>query len=397
MASMFRFGGRALAATAATIIFCTPATAAAGSAFAERMVQVGPELLGEQVVWGEQTRDGLAVAWWSGKQLRRTKLLDLPQGRGVQHRFRDMAGSSGRIAFIRSTRTVLANRTDIAVPPPPPAAHADALLVGQLDGPYRVIARAHRRDNSDSGRCGAGSWRLNEVEMAHHAIALLESARVCKGGTPRIRYRVVLFRRHSGRTTSKVLARMPARRPDREGPAISDLRTAGPFVAWVRAQREDGGDHQAACVYDRRVGAVVYCLRAPRPNLEDILEWVALQADGKLVIGSGAYHDVVWASTRDPRPHRIGSTFVNGFGPVTVDVGFARNLVAFNRQGTADRPNDLAVADLRGHAVSIFVPKAGQTLGGLDFDGRRIAWAVFDRDSLHGTLHLRSVRRPSAD
>lgn len=400
IASMFQIGGRTTALLAMLVTLLAPATAEAASSFATRLVQAGPELLRGKLAWGEKTGDGsLAIAWRSREgQIHRTKLAGKPEGRRVTHSFRDLAASSRRVTFIRrvtgpSGFRPSSIRTSTPLPPPPlPMDHVDVLLTGRPGGPYERLSRA-RGSNYSGGKCDSGSQELTEVDAARRAIGLLETVVSCEGRNQRVRDRVVVFRRQGGRMASEVLAKTPLRYTWDEGPMISDLRMAGHYVAWVR--ESNGGERQSACVYDRRADAIVYCLKAPRPWLEDILEWVALQRDGKLVVGSGAFHEVVWASRLQPRPHRIGFTFVNEFGPASIEVAFVRNLIAFHRQGTESQPNDLAVADLHGNAVSVFTPEKGQALRELDLDGRRLAWSISKRNRQRVTLHMSRVRAPS--
>jgi hypothetical protein len=170
--------------------------------------------------------------------------------------------------------------------------------------------------------------------------------------------------------------------PWRTGPGShldydADVRIAGRFVAWhVRGDQPDPFTPipSRLVVFDRAVGRVAYELRLDQymgrapVNFELNFD---LQDDGTVVAAVPDYdassseprRTLLWASLADPAPHVVP------VGGADLQFGLHGGLLALRR--AAER--DYAVVDLQGRAVNVFDYHGGYG-GGIDFDGRRLAW-----------------------
>lgn len=178
--------------------------------------------------------------------------------------------------------------------------------------------------------------------------------------------------------------------PWRTGPGTrldydADVRVAGRFVAWhVRGDPPDPMSPipSRLVVFDRSAGEVAYEVRldefmGARPPATFELNF-ELQDDGTVVAAVPDYdagvfaprRTLIWASPSDPTAHVI---------PVqaaSLEFALHGDLVALRRADT----RDYAVIDLAGRPINVFDYHA-TTGGGVDFDGRRLAWV--QNDAVH--------------
>jgi hypothetical protein len=160
------------------------------------------------------------------------------------------------------------------------------------------------------------------------------------------------------------------------GHDVHAVRIAGRYVAWLEGTYTGSPQSQAdIVVYDRTKGAEAY--RIPASAIAQRVTSLSLQSDGKVAFvfdptpnDTNARELVAWASRSHPVVHKLRLP-----RRLSYTVTLASDRVVFARYSSAgDRTHEqLGVSDLKGR--SRLIVRHGSGLG-IDYDGKRIAYAI---------------------
>ena len=302
---------------------CLPAAAGARP-FVRGQLDVGPELAGAEMVWGESRGGVLRIK--GGKPGRGGRTLFTRRTRPRQGvRFKGLAASAQGIIFDLSSRGNLSETPSVY-----------ELRAGRLGGRLTSI------------RGGCISVVL-DADGPFVTYQIPEGLCADKG----LEGNVLTVRNVLTGATSTV----------REA---SEPRIAGRFIAYTRVAGED----VFIDVRDRTTNAPAYSVRIARPAAERDFD---VQADGKLALvyrekRGSPRHVIEWYSPAEQQAHRLP---VAARTPLVRMVG---DRIAFER--AVKGGTELVVADLAGKLTSVSrFGGRSRRVGGFDYDGARMAWA----------------------
>ena len=318
------------------------------------LLEVGPVLAGDQVVWGESAGDRILL--WSGRPEEEPKLLyrkDAERKKRPDWHFKALAASPSRIAFVRDWM-------ECWEPPPPktPPKPNEGIEEGVCSG-----------DNSDLWAARPGhkfapiyespkdcDWTGGVFGLDVSDDSVLFSEMYCRGGD-KAGDRVALRDYASDTLTTLV----------EDAPSYSALvRVAGRYAAWsLWAPRR-------VVVYDRVARRVAYVAElGPRVYLDDTD--FDLQEDGTIIVVYRTRAELPtraeWYSVSSPKPHPLQL----GARP---HVRLSNGLFVFERS-TDNSTSELVLATLDGQTRSLArFDKRTIRFGDFDFDGRLMTWAT---------------------
>jgi hypothetical protein len=346
-------------------------------------VVAGPVLAGGAVIWGQRDRrGGLAVRTAAlGSPSRTLYAVPPPRGR-ITRRFDALAASETHVAFAWTTETRLPFESDVVAPLP--TVSNSEFLAGPIGGPYRLLSRVRTRPNDD--RCRSHTRApVGTVGIQDNLIAYVQEVTRCRGRRKAGFDRVVL-RRLGSRERLRVLARS-RKSSSEERETLSHAGLAGDHISW--RQDTAGEERQSVVVFDHARNRTVQIVRAPQPGLPELLEWVDLQDDGKLLV---THHSDQSVAVFEPGRQRIRVVPMqmpntgSPNEPTTTVVRLAGDRIALIRHS---RPYELVVSDLAGdlRRLDTFDHKR-RLAADFDFDGGRITWAARRRGSRLAAVYL---------
>jgi len=316
------------------------------------LLQSGPVLAGDRVVWGEGARDHILL--WSGRPGQDPNLLYRKDAEGKKRldwRFKALAASPPRIAFVRDWM-------ECWEPPKPktPPKPNEAGEEGGCSGNHSDVWTARPGDRFAPAyvkpRDCDFTGEVYDLDVSDDSVIFSET--YCRGdGDAGDRVAVL----DDGAGTLSTMAEVPCC-----GPLA---RIAGRYAAWYVW----GG--RRVVVYDRDARRVAYAAKlAPRIYLDDT--WLDLQEDGTLIVNYRTRAElpnrVDWFSVASPKPHTVDLR-------ARSSVRLSDGLFVFERS-TGKSTSELVLATLDGQTRSL-ARFDRQTLrfADFDFDGRLVTWA----------------------
>jgi hypothetical protein len=347
-------GGMRISAAALTCLALIAAGCGAGRSGSApgdtegALLEAGPVLAGDQVVWGEGAGDRILL--WSGSPDEEPKLLYRKDSEGKKRpdwRFTALEASPSRIAFVRDW-------SECWEPPPKPnearqeggCAGNNSDLWTARPGDRFAPVYAKPRDCDFTGE-------VYDLDVSEDSVIFSET--YCRGkgdAGNRVAERDYGADRLS--TLSEVQCCAPL------------ARLAGRYAAWF------GWPPQRVVVYDRVAGRVAYVAKLlPRVYLGDT--GLDLQEDGTLIViyrtRAELPNRIDWFSVDSPKPHSLD---LRASSPVRLSDG----RFVFERS-TGKSTSELVLATLDGQTRSLAkFDRRALRFKDFDFDGRLVTWAT---------------------
>jgi hypothetical protein len=345
----------------------------------------GPILVGARIVWARRELNGevavSAAANGRVSTLFRAAVPPLPPGiqddavytAHVEQEIAALAASSGRIAFVRSARTVKDPRCRHTVPrcflPLIVQPLFDELWAGGKKGPFRrVLGGRTKRVGSSCRRT-----KPTAIAVAGPAIVYSTSTETCEKDAS-LEHADIAWVRPGARTRIIATSRSP----------LGPVSAAGSFVAWGTNVRDEQFAQPrgpaAITVYNTRSHHIAYRVSASALRSTGTLAF-DLQDDGTVAAvteypQSPCPLHVEWTppATRRARVVRDGAAVLH------IRVAKNRFVVGLARPGNCGVASQLALLDRNGRVqtVATAAPTALEPTfidRYFDFDGRRVALA----------------------
>jgi len=314
------------------------------------LLDVGPVLAGDQVVWGEGGGDHILL--WSGRPEEEPKLLYRKDAEGKKRpdwSFKALAASPSRIAFVRDWGECWE--------PPPPKPN-EARQEGGCAGNNSDLWTARPGDRFApvyvQPRDCDWTGEVYDLDVSEDSVAFSET--YCRGGED-AGDRLAL-RNYAADKMSTLAEPLPC--------CGTFVRLAGHYAAWAV------WPPRRIVVYDTHAHRVAYVARlAPRVYLDDT--GLDLQDDGTIIVTYRTRYElpsrVEWYSGSSPKGHLLD---VRAHPPVRLANG--RFVI---ERDTGKSGSELILASLDGHARSLArFDKRVLRFRDFDFDGRLVTWAT---------------------
>jgi hypothetical protein len=357
-----------------------------------------PTLVGNEIVWGEETNDGAISirargASETARTLFRARLPDVPDDAANDSFFKvtvaqvigEIAGSPSRVAFLRLVTLVKEPRCRPGCGAPTIFEPLfSELWTGAPDGHFRRVA------GGAPTRLGPLCRRIRPtaIDLSGSRLLFAERVESCQGdATAAFREsRLVLAR---GGSPQQLLLRSKA--------PISPVATAGRFAAWGSNVRSEPAFRESrpalVTVYDLERRRVSYRISADELKSTGSLSF-DLQSNGTIAVAAMPRRSscptpvVSWASRASPKPHVLRVTALATYLRIArnrillstpdISCGHVARLELVSLDGRVSR---LASFSNSSHPPLSLSPE-------VDFDGHRFVLAVTRAGSSRGVTSI---------